>query len=51
MRRIKKSEDEPPHSISEHNENVTRNRHKKIKCPLCENGSKVVHETELEEKK
>jgi hypothetical protein len=28
-----------------------RNRHKKVKCPLCEVGSKIVHEAEIEEKK
>jgi len=32
------------HSINEHNQYIRRKR----KCPLCESGSKVVHETELE---
>ena len=47
MRRIKKLSEEPPHSIGEHNWYIKR---KKDGCPRCKEGSKIVHESELEKK-
>jgi hypothetical protein len=49
MRKIRKLSEEPPHSINEHNYYI-RYAAEKV-CPKCKKGSKVVHETELEEKK
>lgn len=48
MRRIKKLSEEPPHSIGEHNYYIKYGREKV--CPKCKNGSKIVHESELEKK-